>query len=104
MTTEITNLPPFQLAVAETAHLMVVDHADRLHEGVADGRPHEAEAALAQLLAHGLGLGGLGRDVGPFLEAVLPRSSADEAPEEAREPAGLVAQTEAGAGVGDRGV
>src|ERR1051325_2638795 len=39
---------------AEAAFLVVVDDADRLHEGVADGRSDEAEAALEQILAHRL--------------------------------------------------
>src|SRR5271170_3618581 len=32
---------------------MVVDHANRLHEGVDDGRAAELEAALRQFLGHG---------------------------------------------------
>src|SRR4051812_34943473 len=37
-----------QLAMAKAAGEMVVDHSRRLHEGVADGRADEAEAALLQ--------------------------------------------------------
>jgi hypothetical protein len=33
---------------------MVVDHADRLHEGVDDSRPAKLEAALGEILRHGL--------------------------------------------------
>jgi hypothetical protein len=35
---------------------VVVDHAAALHEGVADGRAAEVEAALAEVFAHGVGL------------------------------------------------
>jgi hypothetical protein len=31
---------------------MIVDHADRLHEGIADGRADELEAARGELLRH----------------------------------------------------
>ena len=34
---------------------MVVHHASGLHEGVADRRAYEAEAALLQIFAHGVG-------------------------------------------------
>src|SRR5580704_15234529 len=37
------------LRMAIAADQMIVDHADRLHEGVDDGRPAEFEAALRQL-------------------------------------------------------
>jgi hypothetical protein len=35
-----------ELAVAEAGGGVVVDHAYRLHKGIADGGTHEAEAAL----------------------------------------------------------
>ena len=41
---------------------MVVDHAAGLHERVADRAPDEAEAARAQILAHGVRDGAGGRD------------------------------------------
>jgi len=34
---------------------MVVDHADGLHEGVADRAAHELESPASQRLAHGVG-------------------------------------------------
>ena len=40
------------LGVAKAGDDVVVDHARRLHERVADGRSHEAEAAPLQVLAH----------------------------------------------------
>src|SRR5688572_13409684 len=36
---------------------MVIDHPDRLHEGIADGRPDELESAPAQIAAERIGLG-----------------------------------------------
>ncbi len=39
---------------------MVIDHADGLHEGVADGGADEFEAALFEGFAHGIGGGGMG--------------------------------------------
>jgi putative oxidoreductase len=49
------------LLVPKTAHLVVVHHADRLHERVARGRAHEREASFAHVLAHAQGFGGLRR-------------------------------------------
>ena len=40
----------------EALHHMIVHHSDRLHERIADRRSHEIEAALFQILAHGIGL------------------------------------------------
>ncbi len=39
--------------VAVTDHQMVVDHADRLHERVDDGRADEVETVAEQLFRHG---------------------------------------------------
>src|ERR1700761_8080021 len=43
--------------------LMFIDHANRLHEGVADGGADEAEAALLERLAHRIALGAGRSDV-----------------------------------------
>src|SRR5690242_18216264 len=48
-------LPVLRRMVAETAGQMVIHHAGRLHEGVADRRANEAEAALLQVAAHPVG-------------------------------------------------
>ena len=53
-----------ELAVAKAGRDVVVDHADRLHERVADRRPDEAEAAPLQVLAQRLRLRGLGGQLG----------------------------------------
>src|SRR5437870_3382080 len=39
-------------AVPEAADEVVIDHADRLHEGVADGRTYESEAARPEGFRH----------------------------------------------------
>ena len=39
----------------EAVHGVVVDHADRLHPRVDDGRPHEPEAALLEVLGDAFG-------------------------------------------------
>src|SRR5438874_11380545 len=70
-----------QFVVSEAGHHMVVDHAGRLHERVADRRPDEAEAAPFQVLAHRLRLGRLGRDLGEGPPGVDDRLSAHERPE-----------------------
>src|ERR1700733_6623783 len=49
--------------VAVAGHQMVVDHADRLHEGVDDGRAAELEAALRQFLGDGARGRGLVRNL-----------------------------------------
>jgi hypothetical protein len=42
------------LPVAETAHDMVIDHPDRLHKRVTDGRSNELEPSILQVFAHGV--------------------------------------------------
>ena len=49
-----------ELPVAEAAHQVVVDEPGGLHEGVADRRPDELEAAAAEVFAHGARLVGFG--------------------------------------------
>src|SRR6266540_934161 len=69
------------LAVTETGDEVVVHHAHRLHERVADGGPHETEAALRQRIAHRVGFTGARREVAEGAAAILFRSAAREAPE-----------------------
>src|SRR5216684_931253 len=45
------------LSVSVAGHNVSVHHAGGLHESIADGRADEAEAAFAQIFAHGVGLG-----------------------------------------------
>src|ERR1700758_3473720 len=41
--------------ITKTLYRVVIDHADRLHEGVADSGTNKVEAAFLQILAHGIG-------------------------------------------------
>src|SRR3954465_12417876 len=60
---------------------VIVDHADRLHEGIADRRADELEAALQEIFAKSVRLGGLRRHIAAAPPAVDARSAADEAPD-----------------------
>src|SRR2546422_6175268 len=69
------------LAVTEAGDEVVVHHAHRLHERIADGRSDEAEAALRQGVAHRVGFTGARREVAEGAAAILFGSPAHEAPE-----------------------
>ena len=56
-----------KLPVAKAIHEMIVDHADGLHEGVANGAADKLEAAFLEIFAHGLGFASL---VGHFLDGL----------------------------------
>ena len=60
---------------------MIVDHAGRLHEGVADCAADEAEAALLQVLAHGIRLRCRGRNLLQVFPSVLSWFAAHKAPD-----------------------
>ena len=73
--------------MAEAPYQMIVHHARRLHEGVADGAAHKREAAFAQVLAHRIAFRRGGRALrGP---AILERPPAREAPDVSVEAAEL---------------
>ena len=57
---------PFALEfpVPETACEVVINHAYRLHEGVADFCPDELEPSFLQILTHGIRLGSARGDIG----------------------------------------
>jgi len=83
---------------------MVVDHADRLHEGVEDRRSHEPEAPLPEIRAEGVGLrrrSGEAAQAGP---AVLDRFSVHEPPHVPVEASELLAHREKCLGVGHGGL
>jgi len=89
--------------VAEAIRGVIVDHAYGLHEGVADGRSHELEAAAQQIFAHGVGLGcsrGKRPKRPPFIHFRLP---ADELPDVLIETAELFLDSEESFGIFDRG-
>ena len=75
---------------AETIDHVVVDHADRLHERVADRRADEPEAALRQVLAHRVRLRRPRRTCRSCASGST-RLAADEAPEVRVEAAELLA-------------
>src|SRR6516164_3281647 len=82
---------------------MVVDHADSLHKGVADGRTDKAESASLKILAHGVGFA---RSCRHFLVLgpVVPfRLSADKLPNIGVEAAAFSLHGQEGACVGDGG-
>ena len=67
---------------------MVVDHAGRLHQGVADRRTDELESALNQITAYGVGFRRARRYLSHASPTVSFRFAADETPQvrvEARE-------------------
>jgi hypothetical protein len=88
-----------ELGVAEAGGEVVVDHANGLHEGVADGGADEGEAAGFEGFGHGFGFGGLGGKLVEGVEVVLAGGAAGELPEEVAEGAVLFGQGEVGAGV-----
>ncbi len=59
---------------------MVVDHADRLHEGIDDGRPDEFEAVAEKFLGHRPRFIGFGRRPRAAAEFVVDRLAADVRP------------------------
>lgn len=65
----------------ETVLGVIIDQPAGLHERITDGRPDEAEATQAQGLAHGVGLGGAGRQLaqlGPAIPLGLARHKAPD--------------------------
>ena len=60
---------------------MIVDHADCLHEGVADRRADEFESAPQQIATHGVGLGGARWHLGQRAPTILDRLAANKGPE-----------------------
>jgi hypothetical protein len=59
---------------------VVIDHADRLHEGVADGRAHEPEAPRAEVLGQGVGFGRAGGDIAHGAAGLGDGGAVDKAP------------------------
>ena len=67
--------------VAETIDNVVIDHADGLHQGVADGGSDEFESPPAHILAHGEGFRAGGRDLVQSLPVVLNGTVIHELPD-----------------------
>ena len=86
--------------VAETVDEVVIDHADSLHEGIADGRADKGKTATLQLPAELPGQGRFCGNVLVPLPAVLQRLAVDLVPEEPREPGPALRQRDGRAGIG----
>ena len=72
--------------VAVAGHEMIVDHADRLHEGIDDGRPDELEAARRKLLRHRLRQRRLRRHLLGGAEAVDLRPAVEKSHSSSEKP------------------
>ena len=72
------------VGVAEAADEVVVGHADRLHEGVDDGRPAEGEARRLEVFRQFSGEFGLRRHLGAARQPALDRPPVHEPPQETR--------------------
>src|SRR5438105_11317293 len=81
---------------------MIVDHAGRLHQRVADSRADEFKSALNQVPAHGVGCRCARRDLSHSLPTILFRFAADKAPEVPVETAELFPNREKGVRILDR--
>src|SRR5262249_49373496 len=87
--------------MTEARREVIVDEAGGLHEGVADGGPHEGEAAPLEIAAERLRDGGLRRYVPRLAPAILERTILHEAPHVGGEAPVLAPHGEKGPGVGD---
>ena len=76
-----TAMRAIKLCVARTSDEVIVDHACRLHKGVADRRTDEFESASQQIAAHGVGFSGARWYVSQRSPTILYRVAANEAPE-----------------------
>jgi len=82
---------------------MIVDHAGRLHQRVANCRARELESAPQQIAAHRVGLGCPRGHVGHATPTILDWLAADEAPEVSVEAFHFFEQREKRFCVRDRG-
>src|SRR6476620_12210524 len=67
--------------MSRTCQKVIVNHACRLHEGVADRRADEFESALQQVAAHGAGFSSARGYVSQCSPTILYRVAANEPPE-----------------------
>src|SRR5450759_4881948 len=77
---------------------MIVDHTDRLHESVDDGRPDEFEAAADEFLRHLARQRGFRRHLLGRTEVVELRFTADKIPQQRRKSRAALHDLEEGAG------
>jgi len=69
------------LWISVASDQVIVHHARRLHEGIADRRPNESESTLLQILAHRVGLFRPRRDLFVRLPSVQLRTAAHKSPD-----------------------
>jgi hypothetical protein len=81
---------------------MVVDHADRLHMGIADSSPDKTKSPLFQVATHGIGNRCAGRDLVNTFPGILDRPVVHEAPHVIGKGAEFFPDLQKGAGIGDR--
>src|SRR4029079_2862528 len=74
------GVPAGQMFVTMTLDQMIVDHADRLHEGIDNGRADELEPPRRQFLRHLLRQRGFGRHLRGVAEFVDLRLAVEEIP------------------------
>src|SRR5712692_9223229 len=91
-----------QLRASKTNGQMIVDHSDRLHGGVHNGRADETEAANFQVLADRVRYRRTGRQLLHASPEILQRTSVHEAPEIGVERAEFPPDFEKGTGIADR--
>src|ERR1017187_694494 len=81
---------------------MIVDHPGSLHEGVANRGPYKSEAALLQVLTHGVALFRARRHL--VAPGIPHRAPTHETPDVGIEGAELLLYREEGLGIGHRGI
>ncbi len=82
---------------------VIVDETDRLHEGIANGGPHELEVARSQIAGESFRQGSLRRDFARVLPRILYRGAIHKRPKIMVETAKSILHLEIGAGVADGG-
>src|SRR5947208_7504370 len=70
-----------QFCVSRACDKMIIDHARRLHQRVANRRTDEFESASQQILAHRVGFGRACRYISQCSPTILERIAADETPQ-----------------------
>src|SRR5574338_838010 len=70
-----------EFCVSRTCDEVIVHHACRLHERVANGRANEFEAALQQIATHRVGLGGARRHICWCAPSILHGRTPNKSPE-----------------------
>lgn len=81
---------------------MIVDHADGLHQGVADGRADKVASALFEVFTHSIRLLGIGRYLSQRCPGILPGRPVHIAPEERVKRAELLLNLQDGPGIFNR--